>query len=226
MSKKISSRCWELVTDLKHPETGEQLVDISAIDSILQEHSQVISYGWIVHDKDLYTADDEAKNSEHKNGTLKNAHIHLVMKFTRAQELEALAKWFGFEEKEYFFEKKNNGRGKRDAYIDCLAYLTHEDEEQQNQGKYAISDKPFVTQEYMEELKKLNSLIDKFNELIKKEGININQMARIANTNGDLPTMGELEKISNEISKIRKGAEKIWQYIRSCLRQEQEPKAP
>lgn len=140
MSKKISSRCWELVTDLKHPETGEQLVDISTIDSILQEHSQVISYGWIVHDKDLYTADDEAKNSEHKNGTLKNAHIHLVMKFTRAQELEALAKWFGFEEKEYFFGKKNNGRGKRDAYIDCLAYLTHEDEEQQNQGKYLYPD--------------------------------------------------------------------------------------
>ena len=90
----------------------------------------------------------------------------------------------------------------------------------------AIADKPFVTSEYINELKKLNVLIDKFNELIKKEGININQMARIANTNGDLPTMGELEKISNEISKIRKGAEKIWQYTRSCLRQEQEPKAP
>ena len=90
----------------------------------------------------------------------------------------------------------------------------------------AISDKPFVTAEYIEELKKLNMLIDRFNELIKKDGVNINQLARIANTNGELPTVEELEKISNEISKIRKGAEKIWQYIRSCLRQEQEPKAP
>ena len=90
----------------------------------------------------------------------------------------------------------------------------------------AISDKPFVTQEYIEELKKLNSLIDKFNELIKKEGININQLARIANTSGELPTVEELEKISNEILKIRKGAERIWQYIRSCLRQEREPKVP
>ena len=90
----------------------------------------------------------------------------------------------------------------------------------------AISDKPFVTSEYINELKKLNVLIDKFNELIKKEGININQMARIANTNGELPTVEELEKIYEEISKIRKGAEKIWQYIRSCLRQEREPKVP
>ena len=90
----------------------------------------------------------------------------------------------------------------------------------------AIADKPFVTSEYINELKKLNVLIDKFNELIKKEGININQMARIANTNGDLPTMGELEKIAEEISKIHKGAEKLWQYTRSCLRPEREPKVP
>ena len=88
----------------------------------------------------------------------------------------------------------------------------------------AISDKPFVTSEYINELKKLNVLIDKFNELIKKEGININQMARIANTNGELPTVEELEKIYEEISKIHKGAERIWQYTRPCLRQEQEPK--
>ena len=90
----------------------------------------------------------------------------------------------------------------------------------------AIADKPFVTSEYINELKKLNVLIDKFNELIKKEGININQMARIANTNGDLPTVEELEKIAEEISKIHKGAEKLWQYTRSCLRQEREPKVP
>ena len=67
-------------------------------------------------------------------------------------------------------------------------------------------------------------LIDRFNELIKKDGVNINQLARIANTSGELPTVEELEKISNEILKIRKGAERIWQYIRSCLRQEREPK--
>ena len=88
----------------------------------------------------------------------------------------------------------------------------------------AIADKPFVTAEYIEELKKLNMLIDRFNEIIKKDGVNINQLARIANTNGELPTVEELEKISNEILKIRKGAERIWQYIRSCLRQEHEPK--
>jgi hypothetical protein len=90
----------------------------------------------------------------------------------------------------------------------------------------AISDKPFVTAEYIEELKKLNTLIDRFNELIKKDGVNINQLARIGNTNGELPTVEELEKISGEISKIRKGAERIWQYTRSCLQQEREQKAP
>lgn len=140
MAKEITSRNWELVTFLKHSETGETLIDINEIDNILKPHSQVMSYGWIIHDKDTYSKKEEKACPDHKEGTLKRPHIHLVIKFSRTQELKPLAKWFGFEEKLQFFQKKNNGRGKRDAYLDSLTYLTHEDEKQQKEGKYLYPD--------------------------------------------------------------------------------------
>ena len=134
----VKARCFELVTEITHPKTGEQLIDISAIDNILKKHPQVISYGWIVHNKDTYTSEDEKKTPEHKEGSVKNSHVHIVMKFSRAQELSAIAKWFGVAEN--FIEKKNNGKGKRDAYLDCLTYLTHEDKDQQKAGKFLYDD--------------------------------------------------------------------------------------
>lgn len=35
----------------------------------------------ILHDKDIYTADDEKDNSEHVKGTLKKPHWHVILRF-------------------------------------------------------------------------------------------------------------------------------------------------
>lgn len=126
---EISSRCWELETKIKHPETGNILIELNKIDKTLKNFPQLDSYAWIIHDKDKKT-----------DGTPIEPHIHLLMNFTNAQKLSPLAKAFNFEDNSNFFEKKNNGRGKRSAYLDCLIYLTHEDEEQQKLEKHLYSD--------------------------------------------------------------------------------------
>ncbi|MBQ5591882.1 MAG: hypothetical protein IIU80_02955 [Clostridia bacterium] len=126
---EISSRCWELTTKLIHPETGKTLIEIDQIDKISKNFPQLDSYAWIVHDKD-----------KKADGTPIEPHIHLLMNFTNAQKLSPLAKAFNFEDNPSFFVKKNNGRGKRSAYLDSLVYLTHEDEKQQKLGKHLYSD--------------------------------------------------------------------------------------
>lgn len=87
----------------------------------------------------------------------------------------------------------------------------------------SLSDDVFLPKEYTEQLMKLNTLVNKMNEYIKKTGVNINQMAKKANSTSELPTEEELRAISEEILKIRKGVEKSLAYIRLCLQEAQEP---
>lgn len=132
MSEKksdIRGRCYELVTDIQNLDTGDVYIDIEEIDKILRNFDNLKSYGWIIHDKD-----------KKPDGTLKRPHIHLVMSFSSPQYLKPLAKALGFKEKENLFDLKNNGQGKRSAYLDSLVYLTHEDEKQQKLGKHLYSD--------------------------------------------------------------------------------------
>lgn len=135
-----SARCWELVTNLKDAETGETFIDVSKIDSKLSKYKSVVSYAWVIHDRDVYTKEDLKKKTDAVLGSLKAEHVHLLMKFDRQTKLSTIARWFGFEDKPNFFEKKSNGKGKKDAYYDCLLYLTHEDEKSAKLGKYRYPD--------------------------------------------------------------------------------------
>jgi len=46
-------------------------------------------------------------------------------------------------------------------------------------------------------------------------GTNVNQMAHIANSGGDLPTAENLERLSDQLDTYRKESESVWQSIRS-----------
>ncbi len=87
----------------------------------------------------------------------------------------------------------------------------------------SLSDDVFLPKEYTDELEKTNELLSKFNEYVRKTGTNINQLSKKANSTGELPTKEELKAINEEISKIQKGANKLWQYIRLCLQEAREP---
>ncbi len=71
-----------------------------------------------------------------------------------------------------------------------------------------------------EEIAVLKELSTSFADLVRQlRGIatNINQMARVANGSGVIPTVRELSRISEQIAKYRERSEAVWQSIRSSI---------
>lgn len=165
MSKEeITSRVWECVTDAIHPETGETIITKEKIDEVLNAHSSIKEYAYILHDKDTYTEEEIAKSESktHSVGDLKSAHFHIVMRFNRAEKLSTLSKWFDIPEN--FFEKKK-GRG---AFSDSIQYLTHESSEEQKKGKYLYPDEEVVCK--FENGKSYRDFIDNIKKSVEKYG--------------------------------------------------------
>ena len=81
MAEKTRSRLWCV---LLYPEDESHANALGLI-------RQSFNYVGILHDKDSWTEDDEKENPEHKAGTLKKPHYHLILKFTQARWNTALA---------------------------------------------------------------------------------------------------------------------------------------
>lgn len=163
--KVLKSRVYELVTLLNHPDTGEEIITIEDIEGVLNTYSSIKDYAYIVHDKDTYTEEDIKKDGVDKSklGTLKPKHIHVVMRSIRAQNLETVAKWFGFEDKPNFI-KKWSGKG---AFTDAMLYLTHASEKQQKLGKHRYSEEEVTCslqsgETYSEFIQHIEERIEKF----------------------------------------------------------------
>lgn len=138
----VTSRVWELVTNLKD-DNGDDYITLNWIDSVLKSRTierkgSIKEYAYIVHDKDVYTQEKILKEMPELEGTHKKDHVHVVMRFSYAQELERLVEWFDIPAN--FFEK-GMGRG---AWEEKLMYLTHEDDKQQALGKYLYPDEEVV----------------------------------------------------------------------------------
>lgn len=131
----IRARVFNIMQYEVHPTTGEKLIDEKKIKEGL-DHKTIGRWAYICHDKDKYTKEDEEKNKEHKEGTLKPKHWHIVIETPKsAREVEMIAKWFGVPEN---FVEIPKGKG---AFLDCVEYLTHEREEEQKKGKTLYDDK-------------------------------------------------------------------------------------
>lgn len=87
----------------------------------------------------------------------------------------------------------------------------------------AVSGNPFITTEYAQELSKLNELLGKIYGELNKTGVNVNQLAKIANSTGNSVDIAELNNISSRLSILCKGCEKVWQYTRALIRKAQAP---
>lgn len=133
--RKNESRYWELTTLEKNATTGEYYLTKEKIDEVVDSHISIKEYAYILHDKDVYTEEDvkNGKCSAKDLGKLKPAHFHIVMKFTRSQDVKPLAKWFGIPES--FFQKKT-GRG---AFYDSIKYLVHASKKEKSKGKHEYS---------------------------------------------------------------------------------------
>ena len=76
---------------------------------------------YICHDKDTYTKEDEEKNPEHKAGTMKEPHWHIILVFYEGQQqqLKYVAAWFGQQPERV---QKIKSRRVEDAFL----YLIHQ----------------------------------------------------------------------------------------------------
>lgn len=76
---------------------------------------------------------------KNKLGEVKPSHWHVVIKVgSKQQDVNTIAKWFGIEA-QYIQVPKGAG-----AFLDCIQYLTHEDEKQQKLGKHFYSDNEII----------------------------------------------------------------------------------
>ena len=140
------ARVFSIVQDEKHPITGESLLTEDRIKDALA-HRSIKKFAYVKHDKDIYPDDSDeirdkdtgavisAKGEKYKAGDHKADHWHIVISTEKTPtDIESVAKWFGIPANFIDIPKG------RDAFIDCVEYLTHEDEKQQRAGKHRYAD--------------------------------------------------------------------------------------
>ncbi len=66
-------------------------------------------------------------------------------------------------------------------------------------------------------LKNISKIFSEYVKQVRGIATNINQMARVANSQGFLPGRNTLNHLSKDISDIRKDGEQVWQLIRSSI---------
>ena len=69
-------------------------------------------------------------------------------------------------------------------------------------------------------LKDISKTFADFEKQVRGLGTNVNQMARIANSKGNLSGESTLTRLSDQLSDMRKESEVIWQSIRSSINQQ------
>ena len=69
-------------------------------------------------------------------------------------------------------------------------------------------------------LKDISKTFADFEKQVRGLGTNVNQMAHVANGQGQLPTENTLVLLSDQLTNMRKESEQIWQSIRSSINQQ------
>ena len=87
----------------------------------------------------------------------------------------------------------------------------------------AVTGTPILPADGMEELlsewKDNSKDLSDLSRQLRGLGTNVNQMARIANGYGDLPSEQYLRRISENVDQAKKGVDQIWRSIRSLTSQ-------
>ena len=86
-------------------------------------------YVGIIHNKDVWTQEDEKKNPEHVAGELKKEHYHIILRFKQAVWSTALSKELGIEE--YYIQNIKR-------FENALQYLIHYNDNDKTQ--YSVDD--------------------------------------------------------------------------------------
>ena len=131
----MKSRIFNIMQYEVNSRTGEKLFSEAQIIDALR-HKTIKRYAYICHDNDVYSDADEADDPEHISGNKKPRHWHLVLEMKSNQvEIGVIANWLHIADN---FVNVAKGAG---AFLDCVQYLTHEDDKQQGLGKRLYPDK-------------------------------------------------------------------------------------
>lgn len=116
-------------------------IDPKHLIAFLKQSSWVEHWAYCYHDKDVWTADDEKLNAEHKANTPKTAHTHIVLYTRDAKTSTAICKLFNrFSVSVYGKDKAQNTRAEYCTDI-CAQYryLIHADDP--NKHAYDVNER-------------------------------------------------------------------------------------
>lgn len=165
-SKDIKMRVFEVVCNVYHPITGKLLMDEATIIRALA-HKGIKEWAYGLHNEDTYLACDEAENPNHKAGTHKNDHWHIVCHAPNQVWRSSVARWFGVPENFIEIGYGNN------AFLKKVQYLTHEHPDQLALGKFRYPDESIKANfDFRKEL-------DALKERLLKYGRDLNKKDRI-----------------------------------------------
>lgn len=90
-------------------------------------------WAYIVHNKDVYTTEDQKKDSQRVAGTPKEEHVHIAFYLPNTKTISAMAKVLG--DKEQYITKFTGGNAKQNLF----SYLMHRTEGSKADGKHEYS---------------------------------------------------------------------------------------
>ena len=125
-------RVFMITQNLEHPATGQTLITTEQVEKALAKKG-VKRYAWILHDKDVYTAAEIAKNPALVQGSPKSPHVHVVIQRSSFASIAQVARAFGVPPQ--CVESKPPS-----SFLDLVEYLTHENSKQQQAGKHLYDD--------------------------------------------------------------------------------------
>ena len=125
-------RVFMITQNLEHPSTGQTLITTEQVEKAVVKKG-VKQYAWILHDKDVYTAADVAKNPALVQGSPKAPHVHVVIQRSSFSTIAQVARVFGVPPQ--CVERKPPS-----SFLDLVEYLTHENSKQQQAGKHLYDD--------------------------------------------------------------------------------------
>ena len=111
-------------------------------------------------------------------------------------------------------------RMNEDEYNDITNKIHESGLTQQAYMINAARDIVIASSDTVAELKRLNKTFADFEQHLRGLATNVNQMAHVANGLGAIPTVIELQTISEQIASYRKESEAQWQSIRSLIKQQ------
>ena len=78
-----------------------------------------------------------------------------------------------------------------------------------------IDNRAILSDEAEKTLRALLNAVAGLTEQVRRIGVNVNQLARVANRSGVLPTIRQLDSISGQLNELEMEASELWQYIKS-----------